>query len=457
MYTFCAILYVSMILGKDKCQAKQTKCIIKLDLNTCYNTSENTSISHIGCQEADICQREINISHIKLEPYSFEIVTDLLRACCGNCVNISKVKTLKKLSEVAHSSVSTSDFVFPVLGLPKTLTLYGYYFLPLVETPSIYYITNKSDDLIRQLIHSCINMWPLVIIFLLMIIMSGFIGWLMETWYNKSEFPRPLFVGWFEGIWWSFISMTTVGYGDKVPKSVPARLFSIAWIFIGITTFSLVTAMLSSEIIEANSLPPPTMTGSKIAAMRNRLYDAIVVAKNGGVLIQIRQINATDGIHQMVLMLKNKHINGFVLDKYTMLLFNRVFENTATHKNVVNFLKTKTVRTEISHTGEQFFYGVLVRNLNDYDFLAEFIKDNRVVLNTCNSLLINKYSSEGKEDQVRNPLFSTSGDIFWSSFITIIIIIIVMFCFGMLYELMRKRKIRILCRKKTVLVTKAPL
>ena len=53
--------------------------------------------------------------------------------------------------------------------------------------------------------------------------------------------------------------MTTVGYGDKTPKSIPARLFSIVWIMIGVMTFSLLTGQLTGEIMKANSQPQPSM------------------------------------------------------------------------------------------------------------------------------------------------------------------------------------------------------
>ena len=33
--------------------------------------------------------------------------------------------------------------------------------------------------------------------------------------FNKEEFPRPFLLGWFEGFWWSFVSMTTVGKGPS--------------------------------------------------------------------------------------------------------------------------------------------------------------------------------------------------------------------------------------------------
>ena len=75
--------------------------------------------------------------------------------------------------------------------------------------------------------------WPLVCASLILALLSGFVAWILDTWINEEEFPRPFLVGVFEGFWWSFISMTTVGYGDKAPKSRITRIFSVMWILIG--------------------------------------------------------------------------------------------------------------------------------------------------------------------------------------------------------------------------------
>ncbi len=73
--------------------------------------------------------------------------------------------------------------------------------------------------------------------------------------------------------------MTTVGYGDKSPKSVSARIFSIMWIVSGIATFSLVTANLSAEISSYNSHPPPNMVHATVGVIRDHPFESLLVAQ----------------------------------------------------------------------------------------------------------------------------------------------------------------------------------
>jgi polar amino acid transport system substrate-binding protein len=54
-------------------------------------------------------------------------------------------------------------------------------------------------------------------------------------------------------LWWSAVTMTTVGYGDKVPNSQAGKVLGIIWIFTSIILLSLFTAN-ASAILTANKL-----------------------------------------------------------------------------------------------------------------------------------------------------------------------------------------------------------
>ena len=52
-----------------------------------------------------------------------------------------------------------------------------------------------------------------------------------------------------DGIWWSWVTVTTVGYGDIVPSSAAGKIFGAILILLGIGLFSLLTANFSAFFI----------------------------------------------------------------------------------------------------------------------------------------------------------------------------------------------------------------
>ena len=52
-----------------------------------------------------------------------------------------------------------------------------------------------------------------------------------------------------DSVWWVFVTITTVGYGDKVPLTTAGRIISVGMMFVGIAMLSVITATISSHFV----------------------------------------------------------------------------------------------------------------------------------------------------------------------------------------------------------------
>jgi len=75
------------------------------------------------------------------------------------------------------------------------------------------------------------------------------------TVFVKLDNPRRIAQGmseldWSEGLYWSVITLTTVGYGDIVPQTPYARMFALFNAVLGVTTMGTIAGLV------VNSLTP---------------------------------------------------------------------------------------------------------------------------------------------------------------------------------------------------------
>ena len=59
----------------------------------------------------------------------------------------------------------------------------------------------------------------------------------------------------FDALWWSSTTITTVGYGDVAPVTTAGRLVGVATMVVGISTFAVVTAKVAEFLVRADLRP----------------------------------------------------------------------------------------------------------------------------------------------------------------------------------------------------------
>lgn len=424
----------------------------------------------IDCSSISVCKKTFNISIVNLPPFSLQYsIEKILTACCSDCAKFHISKRFANITEVSLDTIKNSDFILPFLASKDTKRLFGYYFIPFYDISDCLYITIREK---MYLFHALNHLYPIIILCVLMAIGAGYLIWIIETWHNSDEYSRPFLIGWFEGFWWSFVSMTTIGYGDKVPRSLTGKLIGIIWILIGTIACGILNGYLTSEVMEANSPPPPDIKDSYIGSLRYRDFDHYVIAKHGGILVET---NGTDIYSEFLLLLEtlqNHEIDGFLLDKHTLQYLTYaldIYAHTSDSiiplsnypfteefiKEKTLFLMTQTLRTEkYLNNGHKLSYGILVKELATYEYFRYYVHDNQLRHNIDLELQWNENKKgitknhKGMYYSTTHPLISISEPLFQNSLISVGIILCFLCVFGLIYELRRKFK----CCERYILV-----
>ena len=100
----------------------------------------------------------------------------------------------------------------------------------------------------------------------------GLLCWLFERSSNENMYSKSPIKGIWDGFWWAGVTMTTIGYGDKAPQTVLARILALIWMLVamGLTaslTSSITSVLLLNEGIQP--LPIEDLTSMQVGSIEN--------------------------------------------------------------------------------------------------------------------------------------------------------------------------------------------
>ena len=123
------------------------------------------------------------------------------------------------------------------------------YTLPFYSSHLAIVVPNENKTSISNLMSNFFTkkFFKAISLLLLIITIIGFVIWLVEKKKNNIKFRKGI-KGWGDGFWWAAVTMTTVGYGDRIPKSTFGRIFSIIWMFTSVIVISSLTGSIAASL-----------------------------------------------------------------------------------------------------------------------------------------------------------------------------------------------------------------
>ena len=140
----------------------------------------------------------------------------------------------------------------------------------------------------------------------------GLLVWIAERRANPDQFGGNPVKGLGNGFWFSAVTMTTVGYGDKAPVSPLGRLLALVWMFASIIIISFFTGAIASAFttsqLEGRVAGPGDLP---------RARTGVVTGSAGAESLRDRGVRATrfDSVPEGLAALAAGEIDAFVHDE----------------------------------------------------------------------------------------------------------------------------------------------
>ncbi|MCA8972493.1 MAG: transporter substrate-binding domain-containing protein [Planctomycetes bacterium] len=139
----------------------------------------------------------------------------------------------------------------------------------------------------------------------------GLLLWLVERRANPDQFGGKGLRGPGAGLWFSAVTMTTVGYGDKAPITPAGRVITLVWMFASVIVISGYTAAIASALtvdrLQSVVRGPEDLPNARVGTLRGSAAAQWLDQRN------VRYTAYRD-VGDAIASLDQKHLDAIVYD-----------------------------------------------------------------------------------------------------------------------------------------------
>lgn len=150
------------------------------------------------------------------------------------------------------------------------------------------------------------------LVLLVILLFFGGLTWLAEHKGNPDHF-RPGIKGLWDGLWWSMVTISTVGYGDKAPKTRLGKIAAMGLMFSGLLFVSGLTASIASSLtvnqLESNVDDFNSFKKKRVGTVKSSEADDFLKSHF------FRDVNLYKGVVPGLQALSKHKIDAFIYDE----------------------------------------------------------------------------------------------------------------------------------------------
>ena len=150
----------------------------------------------------------------------------------------------------------------------------------------------------------------LLVVFGVAVLIAAHLIWLLERKHNP-DFAGPYRRGIWDSFYWSVVTMSTVGYGDKVARGTRGRVLALVWIGLGTLVFASFTAAIASSLavseLRSGISGPSDLAGKRVATATHSAAETYLPSIGVGPVL-------VDKIDDAYLLLLDGDVDAVVFD-----------------------------------------------------------------------------------------------------------------------------------------------